>query len=211
MKEYQQVLNENEQILWEGKPVFWPFFLGNSLFLTLFGLFWMGSMSAFVVNYFFISSFIDSGPSPFFIFLMPHFWIGLLMLFGPTIYNVLVYKHMYYVITDKRVIFQRGLIGRDFTMVDFDQITNADVSVGIVDKLLNKNSGSIHIATGGTFVTTKHGIRSNPYVLSHISNPYEVFKFLKMVSHDVKTDIQYPNKFRPAENPGYQTSYTPEK
>jgi hypothetical protein len=33
---------------------------------------------------------------------------------------------------------------------------------------------------------------------------------LKKVSFDVKTDINYPNKLRPNENPGYNVDYNPE-
>ena len=31
--------------------------------------------------------------------------------------------------------------------------------------------------------------------------------FFKKVSHDVKTDIQYPNEYRPKNNPSYQSGY----
>jgi hypothetical protein len=40
-----------------------------------------------------------------------------------------------------------------------------------------------------------------------IENPYAVFKQLKQVSMDIRTDIQYPNQYRPEDNPGYKTKY----
>ncbi|EKE25758.1 MAG: hypothetical protein ACD_5C00042G0003 [uncultured bacterium] len=130
MRELEKVLDENEKVIWEGKPDFWPFFLGGTVPLTIFGIFWMGFMAIFI-----FTSFKTPGPFRYVIFLMPHFWIGLGMLFGPAIYNYFVYRFTFYVITDRRVIFQAGIIGRDFKFVDFDQITNAEVNVGIFDKL----------------------------------------------------------------------------
>ncbi|MBS3112497.1 PH domain-containing protein [Candidatus Woesearchaeota archaeon] len=123
----------------------------------------------------------------------------------------MVYKHTYYTITNKRVLLQKGLIGRDFEMVDFDQITNAEVNVGFLDILFGRKSGNILISTAGSFTYTRSGAVQKPYTISHIENPYEVFKFFKKVSHAVKTDIQYPNKYRPKTNPGYESDYNPNK
>ena len=206
MNELNKVLNPNEKVLWEGAPKFWPFFLGNSLPLTIFGLFWMGFMFVFIGI-----SFMAPGPFKYIIFITPHFWIGLLMLFGPSTYNALVYKYTYYAITNKRVILQKGWIARSFESVDFDKITNADVVVGVFDQLFGGNSGSILISTAGTFTYGRQGQISRPYTISHILDPYDVYKFFEKVEHDVKTDIQYPNQLRPSENPGYQTNYDPNK
>ena len=145
--------------------------------------------------------------------LFPHFWFGLAFVFGPPVYRLLVYKHTYYAITNKRVLIQTGVIGRDFQITDFDQITNAIVNVGLFDILFGRKSGSILVSTAGTFteVRGRHGsssIVAAPYTLSHIPNPYEIFKFFKKISHDTKTDIHYPNKYRPKTNPGYQTRYS---
>ncbi|MDR1494346.1 MAG: hypothetical protein LBT05_16755 [Planctomycetaceae bacterium] len=46
---------------------------------------------------------------------------------------------------------------------------------------------------------------------SGIENPYDVFRRIKEVSVDVKTDWNYPNANRPETNPGYQTKYTPKE
>jgi len=48
-----------------------------------------------------------------------------------------------------------------------------------------------------------------PFTISNIPDPYEVFKLFKKVSHDVRTDIEYPNKLRPKTNPGYKSDYKP--
>lgn len=38
-----------------------------------------------------------------------------------------------------------------------------------------------------------------------IEHPYDTFRLLKGVAFNTKTDILYPNAYRPAENPGYKT------
>lgn len=200
MKELDKILDQNEKVFWEGRPKFWPFFL-SGFGGAIFGLFFL------VIGGIFVFQGIASGN--YFFILLPHFWFGVIIVFGVPIYKALVYKHTYYAVTNKRVLFQKGLIGRDFEMVDFDQITNADVRVGLLDIIFGGRSGSILISTAGSFTYGRHGRIQKPYTISHISNPYDVFKFFKKVSYAVKTDIQYPNKYRPKTNPGYGTDYDP--
>ena len=202
MRELDKALDKNERVFWEGKPKFWPFFL-SGFAGAIFGFFFL------VIGGIFVFQGIASGNYLFIFF--PHFWIGVFFVFGVPIYKALVYQHTYYAVTNKRVLIQKGLIGRDFEMVDFDQITNAEVNVGVLDILFGRKSGSILISTAGTFTYTRRGQVQKPYTISHIENPYEVFKFFKKVSHAVKTDIQYPNKYRPKTNPGYKTEYNPRR
>lgn len=200
MKELDKVLHQNEKVFWEGMPSFWPFFFGISSMISIFGLFWIILI---------IPGFASFGIG---FLLLPHFWIGLGLIFGVPIYQILVYRHTYCAITDKRVILQKGWIGRDFEIIDFDQITNAEVNIGVFDKLFGKgNTGSILIFTAGSFAHTSQGTLKKPNIFYNISSPYDVFKFFEKIQYDIKTDIQYPNKLRPGENPGYKTDYNPNK
>lgn len=201
MNEFNKILDKGEKVLWEGKPQFLPFVIGSGgmiLFLFMLIIFTL----------------------PTFLFALS---IGLLYIFLPYIaaitlvfslfplYQVLLYKCTHYSITNKRVLLQKGIIGRDFNIVDFDQITNAEVNVGLIDKIFGKNSGTILVSTAGSFSYTKKGAVKRPYTLHNIEDPYNVFKFFKKVSYDVKTDINYPNKYRPKLNPGYNTDYKDRK
>ncbi len=211
MKELNKVLDQNENVLWEGTPSFWPFLFGGSIITTIFGLFWMVFLIPFI-GFAVYDILYGSHILGFGILLLPHFWVGIGLVFGIPIYQILVFKHTYYAITDKRVILQKGLIGRDFEIVDFDQVSNAEVNVGVFDKLFGGgNSGSILLSTAGSITYARQGAVQKPYALRNITNPYDVFKFLEKVTHDIKTDIQYPNKLRPEENTGYQTKYDPNK
>ena len=206
MREIDKVIDKAERILWEGQPKFWPFFLGRSIGATVFGGIWL------LILILFFGLAVASGASLKILFLTPHFWVGIFIVFSTPTYTLLVYKHTYYAITDKRIIMQKGVIGRDFEIIDFDQLSNAEVNVGLFDKLFGKNSGSILLTTPGTITYTstysqRGTMAQRPHVLSNIHDPYNVFKLFKKVSFDVKADIQYPNKYRPKKNVGYQTEY----
>ncbi|MEK6947445.1 MAG: PH domain-containing protein [Nanoarchaeota archaeon] len=183
-------MDRNEKVLWEGKPKFFPYVL-RGIVLSLFGLFFM------IVAGFIQYKLITQGN--WYALFIPHFWVGLAMLLWFPIYNSLNYKYVYYVITNKRVIFQQGIIGRDFGAFDFDQVTDLEVNIGVWDKLVGRDSGTI-IITAQRYCS-----------MYNIPHPYEVFKFFKGVSYNIKTDINYPNKYRPQVNPGYNTEYKPRK
>lgn len=201
MNETNKILNNNEKILWQGGPKFLPFFFSGSIFITIFALFWTGFTLIFIITW---MSTAD-GPMKYAILAMPHLWIGLAMLFGPSIYKLLVFKHTYYAITDKRVIFQNGIIARNFTTLDFDKITSASVSIGLFDRIFG-GTGSILLLSPSAIISENYSKQSYTRI-SNVSNPYDVFKYFQKVSYDVKTDIEYPNAMRPDNNPGYKTEY----
>lgn len=212
MRELNKVLDQNEKVFWEGRPKFWPYFLTGLISTFLFGLVLIIFLLPFVAGDFIANGDALNVSWIWKLFLIPFFFFGLWLLAVSPIYKLFLYKHLYYTITDKRVIIQKGVIGRDFEYIDFDQITNAEVKVDFWDKVLKQNSGSIFISSAGSFTVSSRGQQvAIPYFISNVENPYNVFKFLKKVTHDVKTDIQYPNKLRPDENPGYQTNYDPNK
>ncbi len=200
MNEIKKIINQNETIIWEGKPQVGPFTF-SSILLIPFG----------IVFTIFALVFLEAPsnlPTPLFIKIFPMIFvvIGLLITLNP-IYNYILSKKTFYAVTDKRVIIQKGIIGTDFEAIDYDQIKSMEVSVGVIDKIFGENSGTISIDSGKVGSTSKGGIYSIPHLLQSISDPYVVFEKLKKVSHDIKTDIEYPNDLRPKNNPGYNTKY----
>jgi len=200
MKHQNHVLDDTEEVLWEGSPNFLAFFI-SSLIPAAFGV------PFFLIGAFFAVIGVMAGQW-YFIF-MPHMWIGAGLVFGIPLYRILVHKHTRYTITDKRVILKTGVIGRDYNIIDFDQISNASVNVGLIDKVFAKNSGTIYLHSAGIMPymgnMNKGSFGIKPYALVHIDNPYDVFSWFKKLSHDVKTDVNYPNAYRPKKNPGYRT------
>jgi uncharacterized membrane protein YdbT with pleckstrin-like domain len=136
----------------------------------------------------------------FMLFHLFPFWGSLLNM----IRLVLIYRNVSYAITTKRVMLRSGFFGIDFKAVDFDKIQNIEVNVGPLEKMYNV--GSIRIFSGEA-ASTKNGMRSLYDTFKAIENPYAVFKQLKQVSMDIRSDLNYPNQLRQEENPGYNTTY----
>lgn len=96
-------------------------------------------------------------------------------------------------------------MGIDYKALDYDGIKKMEVNVSPLEKLLGVGSIVVDQEVGygggqsGGHRTRLYGIRE----------PYKVFKELKRLSMDVKTDIYYPNDLRPETNSGYNTKYTP--
>ncbi|MDD5427613.1 MAG: PH domain-containing protein [Candidatus Omnitrophica bacterium] len=145
-----------------------------------------------------------NGPPPGFI--IPFFALHLFPFWG-SIANmfrlVLVHKNTFYAITNKRVMMRSGFWGIDFNAIDYDKISDVQVTVNPLENILGV--GTIRISAGK--VSSKGNPLTNDFIA--IQNPYEIFKKLKTVMVDIKTDWNYPNKLRPEDNPGYDTKYEP--
>ena len=170
MDELNKILNKDEEIIWKGKPKFLPYFIVHIILMIIFILLFLFMFST------------DSKISSALSFFTPFAIIFLILLIVP-IWQLLSYKYLYYAITNKRILVQKGLIGRDFEMIDFDKITDISVDVGLIDKLFGKSSGSVRIQTPSKFEHTRSGTIAMPTVFSHIAEPYKTFKLLKKVSY----------------------------
>ena len=165
MRELDKLLEKNENVLWEGAPVFLPFvFSGSQVGLS--------GIIFFVAA---IPLILFASKTLWFLILL-FFIMGFLMLIWFPLYKLFLFKKTYYVITKKRIIIQTGIVGRDFGVIDFDKITSAAVLVGFFDVLCGSTSGSIAIATAGP---------SRPYVISNIHQPHDVFRIIKKLSRAV--------------------------
>jgi Bacterial PH domain len=198
---FDQVRDTNETVLWAGRPAFLPFLASGIPFLVV-GLVW------FCVDFFgFIYPMLTGerhSPSGFAGFMIPFFALHLFPFWG-SLLNMLrlafVHKNTAYAITNRRAMFRGGLWGISYESIDFDQITDLQVNIGPLEKSIG--AGTISISTAGRTPNARAGKN-----FIAVADPYEVFKEIKRVSLDVKTDFEYPNKLRPETNPGYKTAYT---
>ncbi len=201
-QEFEAVRDANEQIFWTGKPAFIPFLLRGVPFLIL-GLLW-GAMDYFG----FIRPMLNGGVKakgfagfaiPFFALHLLPLWLGILNMAR----LLLVYGNTCYAYTNKRLMLRSGFWGIDFKTIDYDKIQELEVDVDPIEKLLGV--GTIQAFSGNT---TNRGARVYDEFVG-IQDPYDVFKHIKEVSVDIKTDWNYPNALRPEQNLGYHTGYTP--
>lgn len=202
----REMMDSNEYQLWEGKPEKVTYIIGNPV-LYIFALIWGAFDFAFISMMFGIGTGMPMG---FGLFIVPFFLLHLMPVWiavGGPIYRAINWNYLHYVLTDKRIYIQSGIIGRDINVVEFTDISEPEVNVGLIEKL--RGCGTIRL-TPGVYRNNRGERRTtNKGALLHVEDPYNVYKRIKQMSVDIKSDIHYPNALRPGENPGYNTKYEP--
>ena len=192
--QFEAVKDDDEEIFWLGKPNFTAFMIRGIPFLCL-GLIWGA------IDYFGFIRNMDKRMSGFAI---PFFMVHLFPFYGSILNMVrlfLVHGNTCYAFTNKRLMMRSGFWGTDFKAIDYDKISDIEVNVNPIENMLGV--GTVSAFSGR--VTEKGGRIYDKFI--GIENPYDVFKRIKEVSVDVKTDWNYPNAIRPDTNPGYRTRY----
>jgi membrane protein YdbS with pleckstrin-like domain len=201
---FDPILDSDERLMWTGRPNHVIFVLtGIPLFIL--GCIW-GSIDIFG---FLVPMYKASGKNPIPLgFIIPFFslhmfplWLGILNMLR----LYLVRNNTWYGFSNKRLLLRTGFWGTDFKTLDYDKISDISVNVGPIENKLGL--GTIRAMSGDA--TRNRSLTSNSFI--GIEHPYDVFKKLKEVSVDVKTDWNYPNALRPPENPGYHTQYDGDK
>ena len=198
---FESITDDKEEILWTGKPKFIPFIFTG----VLAGIVIIGFAIVWLLTARNWSSKSDGN-------LTSYFWLFGLIPLGAALVNflkkVLSFSNTAYSYSDKRVMMRSGFIGTDFKTIDYDKISDIEVTVSVVEKMYNV--GTIRFFSGRT--QTDEGKTTKLYdSWSAIENPYEVFKMVKQTSVNIKTDFNYPNALRPDTNPGYNTKHEPKE
>lgn len=201
LPEFESIKDNNEEIIWTGKPKFIPYIvsgLGSGLFALAFGIVWV------LVN---LSIKADNDNGGF-----QYFWLfGLIPLIQGLyafLNRLFSFQNTAYGYSNKRVMMRTGFIGTDFKTIDYDKISDIEVTVNVIERMYNV--GSIRFFSGRT-LTDENNTTKLYDSWSAIESPYEIFKRVKQTSVDIKTDFNYPNALRPETNPGYNTKYEPTK
>ncbi|MBQ4560873.1 MAG: PH domain-containing protein [Clostridia bacterium] len=93
----------DEYILWKGKPEKGSLFTAQDLFMIPFSILWCG----FAV-FWFVSAIASGAPIFFSFFGLPFVAVGLYLIFGRFIHTAYLRKRTFYVVTNKKIIRQRG-------------------------------------------------------------------------------------------------------
>lgn len=196
--DFQATLDDNEKLLWADKPKFVPYMLST----IWHNLFILGVASFFIFTMMAAGNHSANHQSiPFTFLLIP----GLLALLGiwGILSGLLSYSNTIYAVSARRVIIRTGIVAIDYRTIDYDKITDTAVNVNLFERMFGV--GSVRFTNGAR--TSKGALIFQSF--SAIKNPYEVFKELKEVTVDVKTDFNYPNALRPEKNTGYKSDYDP--
>lgn len=196
------MLAAGEAILWKGKPKKGAFIASRSLTLLPIAVVWLCFDSMLIGQIF------DGGSDaliliPFtLLHLMPVWlWLGSMLTAGKR------WKNTNYYVTNRRIIIQDGFLAVNENSLFYKDMRNAQVRIGLLDKLFH--TGDILIDHGViTARNTRHPVIPT---LEDLEDPHGVYNRIQKIILDMQTDMEYPNAFRPAENPGYQTDYRPYK
>lgn len=201
--EYRQntpVLAAGEAILWKGKPKRSAFLVSRSLTMLPIAVLWICFDGTF------IASMLRSGGGmwfmiPFFAFHLMPVWIWL----GQVITASRRWQNTTYYVTSRRIILQGGFLAVNETSLFYKDLRNAQVRIGLLDKLLH--TGDI-IFDDGT-VSYNRNRRTAVHMMEDLEDPHGVYNRIQKIILDIQTDMEFPNAYRPEENPGYNTRYRP--
>ena len=195
LKTIEDVIGSDEQILWSGKPKKRAFLINAFTKMLPIALIWLLFDGAFIGL---MIGTMDEIPAPVKIFMVVFFLFHLMPVWI-WLSNVLTanrqHENLEYAFTNKRIIIKSGIIGIDFKNIYYSEIDSVNLRVGLVDRI--EKVGDIYIKSIG-----------GANVLYDLENPYTLTEKLQKIVVDIKTDIQFPNNLRPAENDGYSTKYT---
>ena len=156
----KEMLEPGEEVVWVGKPVRKPFVLKAALPLLLFTPFIIGPLILLAA-----APQAFGGPIPLLFFL---FWYGSLSFVAlAPLYNLLVWKNVFYILTNRRVIVRKGLIGIDYDILDLENVQQVNVDVGFWDRLYGT----------GTIIIQSIGV--TPVRLNNVEKPRLVQRILR--------------------------------
>lgn len=140
-REIQQLLHRGEEVVWVGRPdgLVWGW---RTFALSLLAGMWLAIVLSFLLVRAFTEANGDLGSVVAVIVLA---WLIIVAIIA--LMSRWWYGHLLYVFTTRRAILQRGLIGRDFEIVDFERVTDYGVAVGVFDRLFGRGTGSVRIHT----------------------------------------------------------------
>ena len=192
------VLAVGEAVLWQGKPKRSAFIATKSLTMLPIAVIWL----IFDLN--FISLSFSSGELlfiiPFFALHMMPVWIWLANVFTAG----RRWSHTNYYVTNRRIILQGGFLAVNETSLFYKDLRNAQLRIGILDHLFH--TGDIVFDDDTWQMNNRNNCRQC-HVMEDLEEPQVVYNRIQKIILDIQTDIEYPNAYRPAENPGYQTEY----
>ncbi len=192
------ILIPGEQILWQGKPKKNAFILNKVLTMLPIAIIWLG-FDSMIFGAFSSAGSMGGILLLFLIFHLMPVWIWL--------YNALTaakkWENTMYYVTDRRIIIQTGFLDAELQSVYYKEIRDVNLRIGLIDKLLGV--GDIYFDLGTYYHNGKTRVNRRSFL--DIAQPHQVYTRVQKIILDMQADIEFPNAYRPEENPGYNTRY----
>lgn len=205
----QDQIGRNEKIVWSGKKdkrvsIFESIFNSMLPFALIWGIFDFG----------FIGSIFKSGAKVE----LDGFNSFLIMFFAVHLMPVWIYlagiltaslkaKNTEYLITDKGIYIQTGIFTTNVELKPFTDLSHISVRQGFFDKIFGTGDVVTVCEHMSTTSYSNHRGHSHGMNIENIPDYIQVFKMVKDMQESIYSDTMYPNKFRPTENYGYNTTY----
>jgi uncharacterized membrane protein YdbT with pleckstrin-like domain len=175
MSQLSNYLQPDEKVLWSSKPVLTPFIFSGIAAISIIGIIWL------IFAIFWMLSALSMGAFffPAALFGLPFILMGVCIILGPLLLELLRYRNTEYIITNQRIITQTGVIGIDTRFVELNKIQEVYVTVGWLDKIYG--TGSMVAVTAGYVPVggpSPYGSLTRP-AFKAVSRPYEVQKLLQ--------------------------------
>lgn len=187
-KVFKEILDQDEQIIKVFKP-------NKTRFLNIrliFSIVWLVVIAiAFLVPAIFAISgnmpmvdsegVDDSVNFGFFLLAMGILFILFIVLFLVTV--IVTYKKTYYAYSNKRIIIRQGFIGVDYATLEMNMISTVLVNVGLLDKIVKPNTGTIRFGSSATpiGVTNAKGGAGIGFAFLYVDDAYETYREIKEV------------------------------
>lgn len=196
----KKLVNENEKILYEGKPNK-KCFIFESIFNPLmpFALLW-GIIDFSILG----GALFFSGDSNIEFFIIPFMLLHLMPVWiylGGVLFTIRKYRNTYYIVTDTGIYVSGGVFSKTYNHKPFAELSHVDLHRGVFDQMFN---------VGDIIITSSQFSNNNTNAsisICSISNYIDVYNLVKKLQKDIYTDVMYPNDKRPSENHGYNTEY----
>ena len=197
---HRPVLAAGETVLWQGKPKRSAFIATKSLTLMPIAILWL-ILDLSLMGSILGGSGMEGFLIPFFLLHMMPVWIWL--------FNVLTagrrWQNTAYYVTNRRIILQDGFLAVNETSLFYKDLHNAQVRIGLLDKLFH--TGDIVLNESMIVVNSRR--HQQGYRMEDLEDPHAVYSRIQKIILDMQTDIEFPNAYRPENNPGYNTNYRP--
>lgn len=103
--------------------------------------------------------------------------------------NVLVsYKKTYYAYSNKKIIIRQGFIGVDYYTLEMKMISTVLVNVGLFDKMVKPNTGTISFGSSATPIGVSNGKGGVGFSFSFIDDAYQTYREVKEVINSHRTN-----------------------
>ena len=163
--------DDDEEIIWSDKPKFIPYVI------TGLGL-GIGAI-IFVAFYYAVTMNVKNEDGSIGNFNWLFAALPVVLFLWEFFKKLFSYSNTRYAYTNKRIMVRTGFIGTDFKSIDYDKISDIEVTVNFVERAFNV--GTIRFFSGRT--ETNDGTTTKLYDRwEAIQDPYEVFKQVKQVS-----------------------------